>query len=174
MTEANIVGMRPHASLILPGTLRGMARFVVARHFFVGAVVGGRPIARLGGEFKRYPGRRVEKNVPEIRALQSWDLAINGEIGTFLTRKQDFPISSLMRLLGGKGKAYLYLAHVLQIMERGEEGCAFVKPSEKFQDELLVSWDRTAAGWSAYSVAFSLLLRVNPSSPEGSYRLFSG
>ncbi len=91
--------------------LKAVKRFVVADHFKVGNLVGGRSIGWIGPNFQTHFGDVVEEDVP-AKTVHVWQL----------TKKSlDAPI---IKLFGGEEspKTQTYLAHQFQLMELGEKG----------------------------------------------------
>jgi hypothetical protein len=91
--------------------LKAVKRFVVADHFKVGNLVGGRSIGRIGPNFQTHFGGVVEENVP-ARNLYVWELT------------RDSLDEPIVDSFGGwrAPKTQTCLAHQFQMMELGEKG----------------------------------------------------
>jgi hypothetical protein len=91
--------------------LRAVNRFVVADHFKVGALVGGRPVGWVGANFQKHFYGVTEENVP-AKSVYVWELVKNS---------RDAPV---ITLFGGdeSPKTQTHLAHQFQMMGLGEKG----------------------------------------------------
>jgi len=169
--------LRQLRPLVLPSSkLMGCARFEVGEHFRRGNILGGRPIASLSADFDKYMASRIEKDVPEIRGLNEWDLYLDVSGGTFRERAKKFPYTKLADLLGGNEKMRLKCAHVHQMIGKYESGLVFVdppkRPKQSVDELLMLGWGCSAAGWSISVGPFVRLLRGMPA-PEQPFRIFT-